>query len=763
MRTTSKQIGKFGLMIVAALVLSARADSRLVAWWKMDESAGATSIEDASGNGRNLALGAGCSLEAGKIGNALRFGGTLDAWGKFSYPNLTNFTFAAWFRQDGPGEVEDNVGPRFIVMGSVFYHVNPTNPVSGTGFTFWSNSKAWTSSTFAPLRVFPGKWAHVAVVYQVSYTNGVESMMWPTFYIDGVRCRTASLKQDWVSHIAASVNGMIGNNAVNGTRPLDGLLDDARLYSEALSDEEVLALYRGSLPSVDAGAGQVCHRETFELQGRFFSEDTFIRRFTGQSLWSVVSAPDGAPPLIQNTDAPVSLVSLPEAGAYTFRLTGDNWLGTVTDEVTVTRVVGDASGNAAPAVAMSVASTNCTLPMGVPVAAGVTDDGQPGPTRVRWSRVSGPGGVFFDNPFTNSTLASFSASGTYVLQLTADDGAATGHAQMTVEVSDSTADLAAGLLNWWAFDDDPDLRVANDSAGTKNLSVFENEALLQPAKTGLGLRCPHPNAAARADASTTLDNADCMSISLWLHYDNAYTNNPYMRLLDSWPFFFYYSLGTRRLYIECKGNDGAQYGWTQSGVQMTSNNWHHIAVLFDRRAAATTGMKQTFYIDGMLQGSSARADVFPGATNFTGTLRVGGNAGIRNFDGVLDDVRVYERFLTEEEVKALAVDPDNNRPPVIELVGTAVSSYVGREVDLSAAVFDDGQPVGGSLEIGWEIVSGDSAGVSFDDITAASPSVSLLKSGEYVLRLTAFDGEKFIASEHVTLKASPGGTMIRVR
>src|SRR6185369_6115814 len=52
-----------------------------------------------------------------------------------------------------------------------------------------------------------------------------------------------------------------------------------------------------------------------------------------------------------------------------------------------------------------------------------TDDGKPvGSTlAIKWSVVSGPGTVTFENPQQASTTATFSLPGTYVLRLTAND------------------------------------------------------------------------------------------------------------------------------------------------------------------------------------------------------------------------------------------------------------------------------------------------------------------------------------------------------
>lgn len=47
----------FQWAILFVATVSYAQSSRLVGWWKMDEVPGATSLADASGNGRNATLG----------------------------------------------------------------------------------------------------------------------------------------------------------------------------------------------------------------------------------------------------------------------------------------------------------------------------------------------------------------------------------------------------------------------------------------------------------------------------------------------------------------------------------------------------------------------------------------------------------------------------------------------------------------------------------------------------------------------------------
>jgi hypothetical protein len=98
-------------------------------------------------------------------------------------------------------------------------------------------------------------------------------------------------------------------------------------------------------------------------------------------------------------------------------------------------------GNKAPVVDAGPDQA-ITLPATASLSGTVTDDGQPNPpgaTTVHWSVVSGPGTVGFDNPDIKSTTASFGQAGSYVLRLTASDGALSASDDLTVTVADASA------------------------------------------------------------------------------------------------------------------------------------------------------------------------------------------------------------------------------------------------------------------------------------------------------------------------------------
>ncbi len=76
------------------------------------------------------------------------------------------------------------------------------------------------------------------------------------------------------------------------------------------------------------------------------------------------------------------------------------------------------------------------------------DDGFPDPLTVLWSLVSGPAPVTFGDPNSVDTTVTFTVSGTYVLELSADDGALTSTDRVTISVdTPATARNRAPLVS----------------------------------------------------------------------------------------------------------------------------------------------------------------------------------------------------------------------------------------------------------------------------------------------------------------------------
>jgi hypothetical protein len=113
--------------------------------------------------------------------------------------------------------------------------------------------------------------------------------------------------------------------------------------------------------------------------------------------------------------------------------------GTKLDQVLLTSDLSliPGSGNQTPTVNAGP-NLVVTLPSSANLNGTVSDDGLPNPpatVTTIWSKVSGPGTVTFGNVNAVDTTASFSASGSYVLRLTANDSALSASDDMSITVN----------------------------------------------------------------------------------------------------------------------------------------------------------------------------------------------------------------------------------------------------------------------------------------------------------------------------------------
>ena len=151
------------------------------------------------------------------------------------------------------------------------------------------------------------------------------------------------------------------------------------------------------------------------------------------TTWSKVSGPGTV--TFNEASAADTTATFSEDGTYVLRLTGNDGALSASDIVTIT--VGGPPTNQEPQVEAGP-DQNIANGQTATLSGTVTDDGLPNPPGAvtsTWSKVSGPGTVTFGNASAVDTTATFSANGTYVLRLTANDGALTQSDTVTVTVS----------------------------------------------------------------------------------------------------------------------------------------------------------------------------------------------------------------------------------------------------------------------------------------------------------------------------------------
>ena len=194
--------------------------------------------------------------------------------------------------------------------------------------------------------------------------------------------------------------------------------------------------------------------------------------------------------------------------------------------------------------------------------------------------------------------------------------------------------------------------------------------------------------------------------------------------------------------------------WKEPGDPLTSSTvmdpgvWYHVAGTFN-------GTKDCLYVNGILEASqdiTIPVSNNPGEPFWIGNTKDYPNSYLK--DGKVDDLRIYNRGLTAEEVMELMIgDPDFNFPPDINAGNyqSVLWQAPSVMVQLDATVSDDGRPyqdppadpctpVG--LTLTWSKVSGPGTVTFSPGNDIEDPTATFTAAGLYELQLRGYDGEK---------------------
>ena len=215
-------------------------------------------------------------------------------------------------------------------------------------------------------------------------------------------------------------------------------------YGEStLSDELVYLTPHTSAnqaPTIDAGADQTTTlpENSVLLDGTVTDDGLPNSPGTTSTIWSQVNGP--AAVSFDDTSKVDTRATFSVTGTYVWHLEANDGSLSAGDEVTI--IVYPEIVNQAPDVNAGTDQTT-TLPENSVLLDGtVTDDGLPNPpgaTITTWSQVSGPAAVSFDDTSKVAAWASFPDTGTYVLNLEADDGESIVSDDVTITVNHTNA------------------------------------------------------------------------------------------------------------------------------------------------------------------------------------------------------------------------------------------------------------------------------------------------------------------------------------
>ena len=644
--TATDAAGNTGKDTITVSYSGVPAQTGLSALYAFDEGSGLTAL-DTSGNGNNGTIN-GATWTNGKSGGGLSFNGTNNyVTISNSLPPFSEFTCAAWV------QVADLSANRGVFTSGGFntsgfrFRVNK----DGSVWLMVAGGGSYNTVLTAAGVIQSGPFYHISV-------TGM-SGQYMRIYVNGVLAKEKITTQTITTPTAS---GYIGTSWSTTSELMKGVIDDVRIYKRALSNQEVLDLYNknNALPPSGVPVGSI----SINNGNAYTNSPAVLLNLSATDNVGVVgyylSSNDMTP-----SSADIGWVAVTSAPGYSE--TVSHTLSSGEGSKTVYVWYKDSDGNisstasdsivvdtTAPVVAIttptSVATYTATAST-INLGGNISENGS-GVSGVVWS--SDKGGSGTASGTMSWTISNINLTvGNTVITVTATDGAGnTG--KDTITVSYSGTSTPAGINALYTFNEGSGA-TANDTSGKGNNGVI-NGATWTTGKIKGGLKFNGTS----SYVSIPRMNFDGVSVSAWF-YKNAKDTINVDAIIGGWYWssnaqlhegfdvrFSPAAPDTLEFVLVTKNAGGtrvlkaAKYNLVNS-----VGSWFHVVCVYSKG----TG-EQMLYVNGQLVNTQTHPPgntVVP-LTNYS-DMRIGHSRVNKGFfNGTLDEVRFYNRALSNQEV-----------------------------------------------------------------------------------------------------------------
>jgi hypothetical protein len=205
--------------------------------------------------------------------------------------------------------------------------------------------------------------------------------------------------------------------------------------------------------------------------------------------------------------------------------------------------------------------------------------------------------------------------------------------------ADASKPTTEGLVVHWKFDDAKG-EAATDSSEKKNNGTLTNSPSWVQGKVGGAISFDEGknSSAAIATVAGLAEGNTAHTISAWIKVTKLPENRAWILLLGN------EGEGSHHWLINAQGETQfGVWGGDQTKPALKTGEWQHIAITYD-------GTNLKSYVNGAAGETTTATFNLQGAPLTVAQAHNNENS----FEGQFDDVRVYNRALTEKEVAALA-------------------------------------------------------------------------------------------------------------
>ncbi len=247
----------------------------------------------------------------------------------------------------------------------------------------------------------------------------------------------------------------------------------------------------------------------------------------------------------------------------------------------------------------------------------------------------------------------------------------------------------AGLVAAYSFDEGTGTSVA-DAAGKGNGGTISGASWDSAGRNGKALSFDGVDDRVTVPDANSLDLTSSMTLEAWIKPRTA--GGYRTAILKERPGNLAYALYASTTQANRPAAEAGSAELLGSSA-LTANTWSHLAATYD-------GSVLRLYVNGALVGSKNQSLGLPTSGN---PLRIGGNAvwTDEHFDGLIDDVRVYNRALSPSEIQAdrdtpvgggappPPPPPPDTTAPSVSLTAPADGATLSGTVNVTANASDD--------------------------------------------------------------------------
>ena len=251
-------------------------------------------------------------------------------------------------------------------------------------------------------------------------------------------------------------------------------------------------------------------------------------------------------------------------------------------------------------------------------------------------------------PYSTSWVTTTATPGQHLLRAVAGDAAGnqTTSAAVTVTVDNSAPPPPAGLVAAYGFNAGSGTTLA-DATGKGHTGTISGPLWSAAGKNGGALSFDGIDDWVTVADANDLDLTNGMTLSAWVRPSGAGADWQTVMLKES-PGFMVYAL-----YADTDTNRPSGHVVVggdldvRGTAQLAANTWTHLAATFD-------GANLRFYVNGALVATRAVAGSMSASTGSW----IGGNGTWGEcFGGLVDDLRVYNRALSQAEIQSDQATP----------------------------------------------------------------------------------------------------------